>query len=523
MGERSYRETVEQAGHAVARLDTEGRIVDVNRAFETLTGYDEGDVAGESYRTLLPATHDEPVERIKREVRAGETWRGTLTIARASGELSTLDQTVAPVTVDGSLDHLAVVAAPIDHPEREVQVNALATRLGQLERLTAAVRPIVGTLLNAATREDIHQPLCDQLVEATEYDVAWLADYRPESEEVVLRAATGETGMVSQAASTVEGPVARALRSRTVQVVEDPADRPSMPFAGTTAGRDTRLDVLVPLSYGETTYGVLGLSADRERPVTPGERTLLSELGGTVGYAYHAIENRRLLLTDTVVELEFRSTDRTLHAVDTSAEFGARFELRSLVPATDGALLAYVEVSDVDPARIGERMGESPDIREFSVIRADADSALVQCQLVDGFLALTIAEYGANLTSLVIEDGVLNAVCEVTPQTDVRSFVEHVTTTYPETELVRKQERPRPHGPVREDGAGDDDAMAGLTERQREALEAAYRAGYFEWARESTAEEVAAAMNISAPTFHKHLRKGLNGVMASLFETYTDG
>ncbi|WP_044958497.1 helix-turn-helix domain-containing protein, partial [Halarchaeum acidiphilum] len=50
------------------------------------------------------------------------------------------------------------------------------------------------------------------------------------------------------------------------------------------------------------------------------------------------------------------------------------------------------------------------------------------------------------------------------------------------------------------------DAVGRLTDRQRAAFEAAYYGGYFEWPRDSTAEELANAMDVSAPTFHQHLR-----------------
>jgi len=58
-----------------------------------------------------------------------------------------------------------------------------------------------------------------------------------------------------------------------------------------------------------------------------------------------------------------------------------------------------------------------------------------------------------------------------------------------------------------------------LTERQRDVLEAAYEAGYFEWPRESTAEEVADSLDIASPTLHSHLRKAENHILTAFFET----
>jgi hypothetical protein len=60
-----------------------------------------------------------------------------------------------------------------------------------------------------------------------------------------------------------------------------------------------------------------------------------------------------------------------------------------------------------------------------------------------------------------------------------------------------------------------------LTERQASTLRAAYLAGYFEWPRESTAESLAASLDVSSPTFHQHLRKAQGKLLDAYFETTT--
>lgn len=63
-----------------------------------------------------------------------------------------------------------------------------------------------------------------------------------------------------------------------------------------------------------------------------------------------------------------------------------------------------------------------------------------------------------------------------------------------------------------------DELDVGLTERQDEVIETAHYAGYFAWPRESTAEEVAAAMEITPPTLHHHLRKGVQKIVAAFVD-----
>ena len=66
-----------------------------------------------------------------------------------------------------------------------------------------------------------------------------------------------------------------------------------------------------------------------------------------------------------------------------------------------------------------------------------------------------------------------------------------------------------------------DGPLDGLTDRQHQAVETAYRAGYFEWPRENTAQEVAESMGISSPTLHRHLRKAQNELLTEFLDEGT--
>lgn len=64
-----------------------------------------------------------------------------------------------------------------------------------------------------------------------------------------------------------------------------------------------------------------------------------------------------------------------------------------------------------------------------------------------------------------------------------------------------------------------DQSVSRLTDRQREVVSYALGAGYFEWPRRATSDEIATAMGISRATFLEHLRKG----EAKLLEDALDG
>lgn len=63
--------------------------------------------------------------------------------------------------------------------------------------------------------------------------------------------------------------------------------------------------------------------------------------------------------------------------------------------------------------------------------------------------------------------------------------------------------------------------MNRLTERQREVLRTAHRMGYFSYPRETTAEEIADALDIATSTVHKHLVAALGNLFDSLYPVDT--
>ena len=83
---------------------------------------------------------------------------------------------------------------------------------------------------------------------------------------------------------------------------------------------------------------------------------------------------------------------------------------------------------------------------------------------------------------------------------------------------------------VREIERSDDDARLEahvsprkLTDRQRTALETALAAGFFDWPRGSTGEEVAESFGVSSATLHQHLRISERKLLQAFFEGPAEG
>jgi len=108
-------------------------------------------------------------------------------------------------------------------------------------------------------------------------------------------------------------------------------------------------------------------------------------------------------------------------------------------------------------------------------------------------------------------------VVDVPVSTDVRSFVEMVGQEQ-SVELVSKREVARS---LQGQERLVDAILEHLTERQQEVLRTAFFAGFFNWPRDTTGEEIAEMLGVSQPTVNRHLRRGQQRVMCQLFERRT--
>ena len=78
----------------------------------------------------------------------------------------------------------------------------------------------------------------------------------------------------------------------------------------------------IPIAYDDTLQGVLVLGSERPTAFDPDERAVVGQLGDIVVHALTAIERKRALTSEHVVELQLRVTD-LFDAVVASYDVGA--------------------------------------------------------------------------------------------------------------------------------------------------------------------------------------------------------
>lgn len=419
-------------------------------------------------------------------------------LAELSLDERTYEVETAPISDRRGMEvgHTILLYDVTERIRRERELRTQRDRFRRLERINTVIREVNKALVSATTIEDLQRTVVDTLATPGLYDDVWLSTVASDGPPV--RKTAGDDGPrpvePDAAPSGLEPP------DLPDAVETDLPTDPNPPAVGDWA--------TVGLVYGRTVYGALALHTDRETGFGERELEVLDELGETIGHALTAIERTHLLVADSRIEIDVQSTDEEALLVALAAETDAEWTLDGLVPATEGDLVAYLS-ADADVAGVDEAAAH-PGVSDVRPLATDGGTTL-EVRANRGMLAHPVVEYGANVRTATATDGRCRMAVELAPDANVRAVVERLRERFPATELLAKREVEPPDRDVLPD-------VADMTDRQREALEAAYRAGYFDWPRESTAEEVADSLDIASATLHGHLRKAEGRLVETFFE-----
>jgi len=471
----------------------------------------EEDVVGTVEELLVRAEFDARV----REYFALESTEAVLE-SRELGELGDPD----------ALDDLTARVKEL-RAERESEIRERERQLERARRINGFLRRIDQALVDATTRADIAETVCESF-ETSPYDGAWIARYdeavdavEPQAvgdsvtEPLAARDASPDGGAAAVAAGDAfdpEGPIRTAVDERAVVTAHVPEAYAMRVLGDSEPTEAEREAVVVPIRYRDTVYGALVVYV--RGAISDEERSMLVEVGETIGNGINAAESKQLLYGDNAVELVFEHTDTRDVVVDLSLEFGTTVRLEGLSPTDDGVVSCYLAVEDVDAGPILSAVAPLDEVADARTVAEEADETRFELRLTGASVLVTVAELGATVESFTATNGEGELVVRVPPQSDLRALTAAVQESYPETTVVAKREV---ESDVQSPSAFRRQLEERLTDRQRDVMETALASGYFEWPRGSTAEEVADALGIAAPTFHEHLRAGERKLIESFF------
>ncbi|MBX0321957.1 PAS domain S-box protein [Halomicroarcula sp. F13] len=407
-----------------------------------------------------------------------------------------------------------------ERKHRQQELEAQRDDLATLTQVQVLIQDVIRALGTAATRDEIETTVCDRLVESEFYELAWIGERAGPDNRITREAVAGdEDGYLDIVADRTtpsdraHGPGTVAIQTGDVQVVDDIAtDDRLAGWRDEALDRNYRSAVVVPLRHDDVVHGVLVVYANRVDAFSDRVVDAFTVLGEMVGFAFTAVQNRRLLTHDRVLEMEFESEDRDAYPIVVASRHDCRLEAAGSVDVGDEAL-QYIRVDGAPPADVLESLLTFEPILDGRVVRAGADGGVVEVRTTETYQSLLL-DVGARLVDAVAEPTRLSVVVEAPTDADPRTIQETLSAQHSGFDLVAKREREHRPTTVTDDSPLRDQ----LTDRQLEVLRAAYLAGYYEWPRDTTAEQLADTLDISSPTLHQHLRRAERNLFDALLD-----
>ncbi|GGL35346.1 hypothetical protein GCM10009037_18800 [Halarchaeum grantii] len=475
-----YEAIVETVWDGVYALDGEGRFTVANEAYCELLGVEREDVLGRRAADVVGDGIAEGARQFAEEMRRDERESATLsfTIETDDGEKRPVEARLGPFRENGRVGVLRDVSR---QRERRQRLRRQRERLSSLVALYDAASDVSSAVIEQTNRSAVEGRVANRLADGP-YTGAWVG--RTTGTDVTRVASAGE-----------DAPRGTALATRAVD-----DERVVVAAESDAEGDGGGEAVAVPISYEGGTYGVLVVCAAHRDAFGDAERTVLGRLGTTLGHAIAALDRKAALLSEHVVQVEYRS-QAVASELGVPASGDGRFRFERTVAAGDGEYIHYVWVSGLSDEGAVAVFEDAERYRHVRLVGERGDAVLVEATTADAHVTAAIASHGGRLRSLTVRDGEVRVLAEFPQGVDLRTVTGSIREVADDVELVAQQT-------VARDDAEDErvDAFGDLTERQRAAFESAYYGGYFEWPRDSTAEDLAETMGVSAPTFHQHLR-----------------
>ncbi|QLG29552.1 helix-turn-helix domain-containing protein [Halorarum halophilum] len=409
-----------------------------------------------------------------------------------------------------------------DRVKRERELERQRERLTALDEINGVFRGITDVVVEQSSREEIEATVCEHLADADSYLSAWIGDVDGTARTVDVRTEAGAEGGLDGTEVAVgpdgergERAMERAIRTGEIQPIRDVrTDSRHGPWRGTAEEHGVRSSAAVPFVHGDTTYGVLNVSAERPDAFEGQEREVIGQLGEVVAHAIAAADRKRALMSDEVVELQFGIRD-AFAGFGVDAPPDGTITLDHTVPIRGGEYLIYGSATEDAVDDVEALVEKVPHWVDVTFRTADGRGDF-ELRLSEPPVLSTVASLGGSIENAVIEDGDYRMTIHLSPETHVRRVIDAVKAIYPAADLLKRRQIAR-----RDETAEHVSHVlaSDLTDRQRAALEAAYHAGFFEWPRDAAGEAVAESLDIAPSTFHQHLRKAEGKVFESLLSS----
>ncbi|WP_231189635.1 bacterio-opsin activator domain-containing protein [Haladaptatus sp. DYF46] len=450
---------------------------------------------------------------------------GVLIVIDEENEIETEDADRRETLVEMLVSNAETAFARLDREwelsTQEAALSETETALEHTHRRETVLQDVFGALAEADTRGDIEHAVCKRLTNAAPYQFAWIGEYDATTDQLSGRTWVGDEQAfldeLSETSDETDQTTAwRSVRKRETTIDDDLlGDPPYEAWRQEALKRGYRAAVSVPLIYGGSIYGVLTVYAGDPDVFNDDEQALLESIGRGTAYAINAVESKKALVSDSAVELEFQVRDPQFTLIKFVETADCRFEFESVIRETDDTLRLFFTTEGTTPESVAAFSDQSLVVNDIRHVTGDDEKDLFECTMTGANVISLLLDHGAVPKAATAEGSEARLTVELPQTADVRRFVETFQNRYSNTELIARRKRNRP---VQTEQDFRAQLRHRLTDRQSEALETAYWSGFFEWPRESTGQEIAKSLDVSQPTFNRHLRASERNLLTALFE-----
>ncbi|NHN63094.1 PAS domain S-box protein [Haloarcula sp. JP-Z28] len=401
--------------------------------------------------------------------------------------------------------------------KRQHAIERQRDELVTLDRVNVLVQDLIRALGTTTTQDELAETVCDRIVESELWDLAWIGERSGGNGNLTPQAVAGDDeeclDSITSADQTDPGPGETALRTGTIQTTTVESGTESTSWEDTEGDRGTRSIAAIPIVHGDIVHGVLCVCTDQQDGFTARVAESFAVLGEMLGFAFMAVQNRRLLSHDRILELTFESRNADTPLISVANAYGCRIEAVGSVDI-DPTHLLYLSVDGGPADAVSEQLRSHEDILDSRVVRTDDDGGILELQVTETIQSLLL-DVGARRRTLVAEGGTLSITVEAPLGADSRTIQEALAVCTPDFALTAKQECKQPNDIL----DAESDPRDHLTDRQQEVLRTAFLAGYYAWPRDTNAEQLAATLDIASSTLLQHLRRAERNLIDAIFDS----
>ncbi|RCU46438.1 GAF domain-containing protein [Haloplanus salinus] len=217
------------------------------------------------------------------------TGHGSERIASAAISMGVTDY----VSKESGTEQYEILANRIGNA---VERTRASRRVSTLDRVNTVIRRIDRRLVEATTHEQVNRVACDAFAHTEPYTFAWVGTVSDDGRVVPQVSSGPHEGylaaitVTADDSPTADGPAGTALADGRVVVQNVDTDAVFEPWREAALARGFRSVAAVPLRHENASYGVLVVYADRATAFGETDRSVLADLGTTIGHAHYRIE-----------------------------------------------------------------------------------------------------------------------------------------------------------------------------------------------------------------------------------------